>query len=156
MPYDTLKHNENPFETWAAEALAGAWWPRASPGHLNTKDFQRWLKSSHLWVRPGVSHSFGYSLDLIRVPFFLMFSCSCSVSNFSKLLRTKKTEGMRGRVARKGCWEGARGRAWRKGPAEGTPRRGAGKGRVEGGGEEARGRVGGAPRRSKTSGKFIY
>ena len=29
MPYDTLKHNENPFETWAAEALAGAWWPGA-------------------------------------------------------------------------------------------------------------------------------
>ena len=34
MPYDTVKHNENPFETWAAEALAGAWWPGASPGHL--------------------------------------------------------------------------------------------------------------------------
>ena len=34
MPYDTSKHNENPFETWAAEALAGTWWPGASPGHL--------------------------------------------------------------------------------------------------------------------------
>ena len=26
--------NKNPLKTWAAEALAGAWWPGASPGHL--------------------------------------------------------------------------------------------------------------------------